>query len=34
MEARGMLPPELAKRVHADVVKWTTLIAAAGIQKR
>jgi tripartite-type tricarboxylate transporter receptor subunit TctC len=34
MEARGMSPPELAKRVHADVVKWTTLIAAAGIQKR
>ena len=29
-----MSPPELAKRVHADVVKWTTLIAAAGIQKR
>ena len=34
MDARGMSPPELAKRVHADVIKWTSLIATAGIQKR
>jgi tripartite-type tricarboxylate transporter receptor subunit TctC len=33
MEARGMSPKDLAKRVHADVAKWTSLIAAAGIQK-
>ncbi|HEX5212819.1 MAG TPA: tripartite tricarboxylate transporter substrate-binding protein [Pseudolabrys sp.] len=33
MDARGMSPKELAKRVHADVVKWTNLIDQAGIQK-
>ena len=33
MEARGMSPNDLAKRVHADVAKWTQLIGQAGIQK-
>ncbi len=34
MDARSMSPPALEKRIHADVAKWTKLIAAAGIQKR
>lgn len=33
MDARSMSPSELVKRIHADVAKWTKLIAAAGIQK-
>ena len=34
MDARSMSPDELAKRISADVGKWTKLIAQAGIPKR
>ena len=33
MDARGMSPTELDKRISADVVKWTQLIDQAGIQR-
>ena len=33
MDARAMSPPELAKRIHADVSKWTHVISTAGIQQ-
>lgn len=33
MDARGMSPKDLAKRVASDVAKWTQLIDQAGIQK-
>jgi tripartite-type tricarboxylate transporter receptor subunit TctC len=33
MDARSMSPPELGKRIRADVIKWTRVIGTAGIQR-
>ncbi len=34
MDARGMSPDDLHKRIQSDVVKWTQVIEKAGIAKR
>jgi tripartite-type tricarboxylate transporter receptor subunit TctC len=34
MDARGMAPKDLQKRIESDVEKWSQLIAKAGIEKR
>ncbi|HXX26123.1 MAG TPA: tripartite tricarboxylate transporter substrate-binding protein [Pseudolabrys sp.] len=33
MDASGMAPADLEKRIHADVAKWTRVIDQAGIEK-
>jgi tripartite-type tricarboxylate transporter receptor subunit TctC len=34
MDARGMSPEDLRNRIKSDVLKWSQVIATAGITKR